>query len=249
MERLWPIMTPDGIGEAMMIAITNDRLDDVRGLITQGGTGSMPASSVARGPGEITLFHFACERLNLEAARLLYSPSIDLEAVDSNGMTALMSVFSAISPEHEPGTKNKNWCEPERLEKAEMMARWLVGLGANVNAIRAADVTVLHWAVQGGSQVIIELLVDHGARVDWPPEDSLSALVLAARNNNVGALKALVESGADIHRPCGLGWTGGRTALGVAMMEHAQGYEKPDAIAYLKSVGAEEWPHGHKPQK
>ena len=57
-----------------MIALANNRLDDVRALVAMGVNGSMLAHSVARGPGEITLFHFACERKSLEAAKLLFGP-------------------------------------------------------------------------------------------------------------------------------------------------------------------------------
>ena len=102
--------------------------------------------------------------------------------------------------------------------------------------------SVLHFAAEGCSYDIISFLISRGARVDWPENDSQSAFILAARENNVEALRALFERGANINRSCTLGWAEGRTAYGVLLLEQSQGYGNPEALAYLKSIGSREWP-------
>ncbi len=242
MESLWPVMTSDDDAELMMTAIAHNIIEGVKEQMKKGITGATLAGSVARGPGEITMFQFACERGNLEAAKLLYCDEIDIEVRSHGDLTPLMSACAALVPDTDINM-NQIPHTPKYIEKGEQMVQLLVELGADVNAIREADtMTVLHWAAKGCSEHIVCHLINNGAKVDWPENDNQPAFVLAARANNVGALKAFVENDVNINRPCTLQWAEGRTALGVAILEHRQGYKKDAAISYLKSVGAKEWP-------
>lgn len=186
MESLWAIMGSDDDAERMMIAIANNWLDGVREQLAKGVTGNTVGESVARGPGAVTMFSFACERGNLEAARLLYAPDIDLEARDSLGRTPLMDACSALHdalPEIEE-------IEPltlDEIERRESLVRWLVEIGADANAFNPPHDTVLHHACSGCSEAMVELLIEKGAQVDWPEDDPHTAFMLAARRGNLGA--------------------------------------------------------------
>ena len=87
----------------------------------------------------------------------------------------------------------------------------------------------------GGVRVVIQLLIDEGAPVDGPKGTSQTALVLAARANNVENVKVLLDNGADPLRKCTLPWAKGRTAAGVAEME---GRKK--AAEYLRRIEAKQ---------
>ncbi|MEL6421346.1 MAG: ankyrin repeat domain-containing protein [Pseudomonadota bacterium] len=100
----------------------------------------------------------------------------------------------------------------------------------------------MHFASCGCGENIIDFLIANGAIVNYPNNESQSAFILAARENNVDALRALARHGADINRPCTLNWAEGRSALGVLLLEQQQGYGKPESIDFLESLGATEWP-------
>ena len=76
-------------------------------------------------------------------------------------------------------------------------------------------------------------LLDHGAEVDGPPGTAQTALMIAARDNNVAALKVLVKNGADVSLPCKLKWAAGRTAEGLAELE-----KRRAALTYLRELRA-----------
>jgi len=71
--------------------------------------------------------------------------------------------------------------------------------------------TALKFAVESCLWDVIQALSDHGAEVDGPPWTRETALVRAARTDNVAVLKILVKNGADLSRPCRLPGAGGRT--------------------------------------
>jgi ankyrin repeat protein len=243
MNKLWPWISSSDAVEQMMIAIANNRTGEVKRLMAKGVRGNTVGDHPVMWPDEITMFNYACRVGNIEAARLLYTKDINLEQRMTADKTPLMAACSAIrSPDwkadHEQGPQ-----DPEAIARAEALIRLLVELGADVNAIREGDnLTVLHWAATGCSYEIVSLLIASGAKVDWPADDMQSALIMAARSNNVPALRAFVENGADMNRACLLPWAEGRTALGVLERDRINGYDKPESIAYLRSVGAREWP-------
>ncbi|KAG6041457.1 hypothetical protein E4U41_004191 [Claviceps citrina] len=87
----------------------------------------------------------------------------------------------------------------------------LIASGADVNfTVNGRTVnarTPLHLAVESGSGVMIELLVDHGACPDTWVRRGLTPLQLAIRNGRVDSVKLLIGSGADVNLVGGLGWT------------------------------------------
>ena len=79
--------------------------------------------------------------------------------------------------------------------------------------------TALKFAAKSGPAPLIQALIDRGAEVDGPAGTDQTALMLAARANNIDALEVLIRHGADPSLQCGLKWAGGRTAEGLAQME------------------------------
>jgi ankyrin repeat protein len=57
--------------------------------------------------------------------------------------------------------------------------------------------TLLHLAANSRMPAILQLLVSHGAEVDWQNEEGMSALHVAAMWGNVAAVRLLLDSGAD----------------------------------------------------
>lgn len=119
-------------------------------------------------------------------------------------------------------------------KKAAEIALFLINAGANVNYVRKSDEqTPLKFAAGSSSAEVIQVLIDHGASVDGPDGTSQTALMLAARANNVPAIGALLRNGANPDLPCRLPWAEGRTAEGLAELEGRR-----DALEYLKSMRA-----------
>lgn len=117
--------------------------------------------------------------------------------------------------------------------KGSKIALRLIEAGADVN-LACGDMTALGDAVHdcpGSKPEVLQALIDRGAAVDGPPGAEVTPLMMAARCDNVEALKFLVKNGADIHRPCRLRWAENRTAEGLAVLE-----KQKKAASYLASV-------------
>lgn len=145
----------------------------------------------------------------------LLSHGADVNARNESGSTALM-----------------NACHIGKV-KGSKIALQLIEAGADVN-LACGDVTALGNAVHdrpGSQPEVLQALIDHGAAVEGPPGAEVTPLMMAARCDNVDALKFLVKNGADIHRPCLLRWAENRTAEGLAILE-----KQKKAAAYLASV-------------
>jgi ankyrin repeat protein len=89
----------------------------------------------------------------------------------------------------------------------------------------------LKFAVKRSTPKVLQALIDAGAEVDGPPETDQTALMLAARANNVAALKVLVKNGANVSLACKLPWAEGRTAEGLAELAKQRA-----AFAYLRRL-------------
>jgi uncharacterized protein len=128
----------------------------------------------------------------------------------------------------------------------------LLEAGAQVNAKDTMrETTALMWAAEQGHANVVRLLVASGAELDAnstidkvkgrrygcnnctgeaPVTGGVTALILATRQGNVDAVKALVESGADINKPSG----DGSTAMLVAIQNGHY-----DVARYLVEKGAD----------
>jgi ankyrin repeat protein len=133
------------------------------------------------------------------SVNFLLSLNVDLDKTDSNDMTPLM-----------------NACSTGKV-KGSQIAIKLIESGANVNYVRIDDeMTALKFAVRDCKPEVIMALIEHGAEIDGPENSEETALMLAARNNNVAALDILINAGANHRLQSKLSWAKGLTPLGIA---------------------------------
>jgi ankyrin repeat protein len=129
----------------------------------------------------------------------LLSLDVDINKTDGNDMTPLMNACSAGKV------------------KGSKVALKLIESGANVNYVRSDDdMTALQFAVISCRPEVITALIEHGAELDGPENAEETALMLAARNNNVAVLEILINAGADHKLESKLSWAKGLTPLGIA---------------------------------
>jgi quinoprotein dehydrogenase-associated probable ABC transporter substrate-binding protein len=65
--------------------------------------------------------------------------------------------------------------------------------------------TPLMWASWGDNPTLVNLLVKHGAKLDIPDADGLTALAIAAQNAKIKSATALLAAGADVNAPVAKG--------------------------------------------
>ena len=161
-----------------------------------------------------TPLHAAVSGESLKELDHLIRRGANLNAVDEDGLTPLMCACS--------------WGGVKGMK----MAIRLINAGADVNFVRVDDeMTALCFAACNSRPEVIQALLDRGAQVEGPPGAEQTPLMLAARENNVEAIKLLVAAGADVNRPCQLPWAVGRTAEWLAEQEGAH-----QASVYLRSL-------------
>jgi ankyrin repeat protein len=195
--------------DALSIAAANTLIREMKQLLADG----TDLNGIASYCGETALGSAAGLGM-IRSVRFLVEQGADLNIPDRNDLTPLMCA-----------------CSIGKI-KGSRVAMYLIEAGANVRYVRQADeMSALKFAARSSLPHVAQSLIDHGAEVDGPAGTDQTALMLAARANNVGALKVLIENGADPGLKCNLRWAGGRTATGLAELEGRRA-----ALAYLRSV-------------
>jgi ankyrin repeat protein len=155
----------------------------------------------AQSSGDSAL-HVAARTGRLRTAAFLIAKGADLDRFDKYRMTPLMS--ACVNGE----------------VKGSQVALMLLRAGADATIVRPSDeMTALKFATKRCGPEVIRALIDAGAEVDGPPGTKQTALMLAARANNVKAIEVLVKHGADLSLTCQLPWGEGQTAEGLAELE------------------------------
>jgi ankyrin repeat protein len=213
---------PDGSTPLQWAAYRGD-VEEVQRLIRAG------ADVAAANNYGATAMSIAAETGNAEVIRLLLAAGADPESPNAEGQTALMAVARTGNIE---------------------AARALLKARANVNAVEQwGGQSALMWAAARHQPEMVRFLLKNGAdpnmrsRVtNWPrkvtsePREKkmdrggFSALAFAAREGCTACAKALVEGGADINLPDGLG----TTPLILAIMNG-----QFDTAKYLIEAGAD----------
>ena len=195
--------------DALSIAAANSMFKEMRLLLAEG----VDVNGIASYSGG-TALHTAAGCGYTRSVEFLIRAGADLNAIDRNGLTPVM-----------------NACSRGKI-KGSRAAMQLMEAGADVRYVRASDeMTALKFAVHACTPEVIQRLIDGGAEVDGPPGTDQTALMIAARANNVVALKTLIRNGADPSVPCRLPWAGGRTAEGLVELEGCRA-----ALGYLRGL-------------
>ena len=108
-----------------------------------------------------------------------------------------------------------------RLKKV----KYLVRLGADVNAKDNWGETVLMNATRDGNLDMVKYLAKNGADLDAKDKYGWTALIKAAQKGQIGVVKYLAENGADIEARDNYE----RTALDIARK-----WEKADCVEFLE---------------
>lgn len=225
MKSIWHILESDSPEEALHIATANSRLEDMRELIATGVDVNARHKTIMSGQSLDAPLHIAATYGLFEPARLLVDAGADLNLIGGMDLTALMCACSCGGAE------------------GDQIAQLLVERGADVTIVRESDgMTALKFAAKECGSATITALIIAGADVDGPPNTDHTALMLAARGNNVPAIEVLVKYGADPQRGCGLRWALGKTAAWMAQNEGSV-----DAFTFLNQLQAKEERNRTKP--
>ncbi|XP_072346780.1 ankyrin repeat and death domain-containing protein 1A-like isoform X7 [Scyliorhinus torazame] len=79
-----------------------------------------------------------------------------------------------------------------------VMIRWLICNTVNVNAKNMVNRTALHWAVAGGNENAVKLLLEFNANVDIEDKFGMTPALLAAWFGHLKLLQILVNAGAKV---------------------------------------------------
>ena len=109
------------------------------------------------------------------------------------------------------------------------VVRYLVSLGADVNARRSCGGTPLSLTGLGNKAAIVEFLVSQGANVDAKNNDGETPLHSAAFFGNIEVIKSLLSHGAELNA---------RDNRGRTPLDRARSQSVRPAIQYLESIGA-----------
>ena len=172
-------------------------LDVVAALLAKGANPNVPYTKTvpprqAQGninvaPGSTPLYR-AVRAIDLAAVKLLVDAGANTSLAIKDGSTPLMAAAGLGAPR---GGDEEVTEAGEKNDPVDVL-RILVDKGADVNAANDLGMTALHYAVQRGSDRIIEFLASKGARFDIKNKQGRTAVELA--KGRTGA--ALVGKGA-----------------------------------------------------
>jgi uncharacterized protein len=125
-------------------------------------------------PGSTALYR-AVRSVDLAAVKLLVDAGADPSKAIGDGSTPLMAAAGLGAPRggDEEVTEAGDRSDPVDVIKV------LIEKGANVNAVNSAGMTAMHYAVQRGSDRIVEFLASKGARFDLKNKQGRTAAELA----------------------------------------------------------------------
>lgn len=216
MRSIWHLLGADSPEEGLHVATANERLDEMRALIEQGVDVNARVPTIMSGQSSGTALHISATYGLVRPTEILVSSGAALDLLDGLNLTPLMCACSCGGPD------------------GSRIAMFLLNAGADATIVRQTDeMTALKFAAEGCEPEVIQELITRGAEVDGPVDTPQTALMLAARSNNVAAIQVLIRNGADPQRPCGLRWAKGRTAAWLAQNEG-----RTEAFEYLMDLGS-----------
>ena len=176
-------------------------------------------------PDSATALHWAAYVDGLAIADLLIDAGADVDATNDygvtplslacdNGAAAMVSLLldTGADPDLARTTGETPLMTCARTGDVDAV-RALLSHGADPNAAESwHDQTALMWAVGEGHTEVARVLVDYGADVQARSKAGFTAMLIAARVDDLGPAELLIEAGADVNGAA----TDGTTPLTVA---------------------------------
>lgn len=162
----------------------------------------------------------AIEAKEFETARALIPETADLNASQTDGMTALHwaayhddwdTAKRLLDRGANPTVRNRYGIEPIYLAamngNADML-RGLIDAGADANAQVNGQETILMTASRTGKADAVKVLIEAGADANAKERKGQTAMMWAANEGHVAVVRQLLEAGADFQEPLkGSGYT------------------------------------------
>ena len=158
---------------ALVAAVMNENLDEVKALITRGAKINVKDKAV----GGISPLHAAIETGNFEIMQVLLAYGAKPNIRDFQKRTPLMMLDEDADAE---------------------MVRVLLAYGANIKLADADRNTALHHYAEFDDADIVRLLISHGSDPNSKNKAGQTPLMIAAENGSSMAVRALIENGADV---------------------------------------------------
>jgi ankyrin repeat protein len=190
------------------------RANDVSALRSLLAKGTDPNVADLRG-GSTPLMHAAAVG-SIESMKLLLDHKANVNATNGAGLTALMMSVTDIDKVRlllERGADAK-MVSPRgrtalflaaRSDRSAEMVKLLIAAGADVHAVDAAKMTILHAASLGDDTETVRLLVNAGVNVNAADFAGFTPLIHAAANRNLDTVRLLLAGGADVNARSGDG--------------------------------------------
>lgn len=192
-------------GTALMFAAGQGNLEGVRLFLRNGADPNVSHHQV-----QLTALHLACGGGHIEICKELIAKSVDLEAKDNQGWTALMFCAQEgrqncleLLVENGANVNAADFAGRTSLMQAARcgfphIAKSLIVAGADVHAASGWANALIIAATSGHSEVG-ELLLEHGAMLDEVDmKDGYSALMMAAFYGHRDFVEMLIRRGADV---------------------------------------------------
>lgn len=142
---------------------------------------------------------------------LINAPKIDLNAITGDGETPLMmAVFKGQTE----------------------LAIAMIDKGADVNK---PGWTPLHYAATSGNVQLIKILLENHAYIDAESPNKTTPLMMAAHYGTPGAVKLLLEEGADVSL---------KNELSLSAIDFAQAAKKQDSVDVISAFIRAQQPKG-----
>jgi uncharacterized protein len=201
-----PLAAWAGSYEDFFAAIKQDDPAVVRNLLTRGFD---PNTRDAKGMQG--LFLALREPAPKVAQVLINAPKIDLNVVSVDGESPLMMAVFRGQTE---------------------LVKQMIAKGADVNK---TGWTPLHYAATTGNVPLISLLLEHHAYIDAESPNKTTPLMMAAHYGTPGAVKLLLEEGADPSL---------KNDLGLSAIEFAQNAKKDESVEVIAAFIRAQKPKG-----
>ena len=169
-----PPDSEDGVSHLDVIKLLLDKGADANAPYTKTIPPRQAQGNINVAPGSTALYR-AVRSVDLATVTLLVDGGADPSKPIGDGSTPLMAAAGLGAPRggDEEVTEAGDRSDPVDVIKV------LIDKGANVNAANTAGMTAMHYAVQRGSDRIIEFLASKGARFDVKNKQGKTAAELA----------------------------------------------------------------------